>query len=225
MRALIAAALLTLASAVSAQTPDVIVVTGSATVQHAPDIAFVTVSVETRARTPRDAQRQNADAVSAVLKKLADAGVPRDALKTVGVSIQQQYDNNGRRVPTDVLARNTVEIATPDVARAGELADTAVQGGATALEGIRFDLKNRAGAEHEAIAQAVRDGAARAEVIAAAARRSLDRVIRIEDGRGAGNEPRPMMAMRVAAAPASATVAEPGLIEIHADVTLTYAMK
>jgi uncharacterized protein len=224
MRALIAAALLMAASAASAQTPDVIVVTGSAVVQHAPDVAFVTVSVETRARTPRDAQRLNADAVSAVLKKLGEAGVPRDALKAVGVSIQPQYDNNGHRLPTEVLARNTVEVATPDVARAGDIADTAIQAGATALEGIRFDLKNRAAAEREAIAQAVHDGGARAEAIAAAAGRSLDRVIRIEDGRGAGNEPRPMM-MRAAAAPASATIAEPGLIEIHAEVTLTYAMK
>ncbi len=224
MRALIAAALLMAASAASAQTPDVLVVTGSAVVQHAPDVAFVTVSVETRARTPRDAQRLNADAVSAVLKKLGEAGVPRDALKTVGVSIQPQYDNNGHRLPTEVLARNTVEVATPDVARAGDIADTAIQAGATALEGIRFDLKNRAAAEREAIAQAVHDGGARAEAIAAAAGRSLDRVIRIEDGRGAGNEPRPMM-MRAAAAPASATIAEPGLIEIHAEVTLTYAMK
>ncbi len=38
-----------------------------------------------------------------------------------------------------------------DVARAGEIADAAVQAGATSLEGVRFDLKDRAAAERDAL--------------------------------------------------------------------------
>src|SRR5262245_26402419 len=40
---------------------DAIVTTGQAMVKRAPDVAFVTLGVESRAKNPRDAQRQNAD--------------------------------------------------------------------------------------------------------------------------------------------------------------------
>ena len=49
----------------SSQVP-AIVTSGEATVRRAPDVAFVSIGVETRARTPREAQQLNADAMSAV---------------------------------------------------------------------------------------------------------------------------------------------------------------
>ena len=54
-----------------------IVTTGEAVVRRAPDQSFVTVSVESRARNPRDAQRQNAETMTAVQQRIAAAGVPR----------------------------------------------------------------------------------------------------------------------------------------------------
>jgi len=51
--------------AAGGQPPDrtpVIVTTGTAVVQRTPDVAFVTVGIESRARTPREAQQQNAAA-------------------------------------------------------------------------------------------------------------------------------------------------------------------
>src|SRR5207253_9201595 len=79
---------------------DAIVTTGQAMVKRAPDVAFLTLGVESRANNPRDAQRQNADEMTAVQRRLADAGVPRDALRTLGLDLQQEFDfANGRRVP------------------------------------------------------------------------------------------------------------------------------
>jgi uncharacterized protein YggE len=104
--------------------------------------------------------------------------------------------------------------------------DAVVQGGATSLAGIRFDLHDRAGAEREALRLAVADARARAEAAAAGAGRSVDRVIRIDDSRdSAVPPPRPMMTMvRTAEAPPQTPV-EPGLVEIHARVSLTVSMK
>ena len=202
---------------------DVIVVSGEATVRRAPDVAFVTIAVETRAKSPRDAQRLSADAMAAVLKRIADAGIARDALRTVGVRLEQEFDNaNGKRVPRDFVARNALEITLADVARAGEIADAAVQAGATSIDGIRFDLKDRAAAEREATRLAVVDARARADAAAAGAGRAIDRILRIEQGGSSGPSPRPIM-MRMSAE--SATQIEAGLIEIRADVTITVAMR
>ena len=65
--------------------------------------------------------------------------------------------------------------------RAGEIADAVVQGGATALEGIRFDSKDRAAAERDALRLAVADARARADAAAAGAGGSVDRILKIED--------------------------------------------
>ena len=61
--------------------------------------------------------------------------------------------------------------------------DAVVQAGATSIGGVRFDLKDRAGAEREALRLAVADARARAEAAAAGAGRTIDRVLRIDDTR------------------------------------------
>jgi uncharacterized protein YggE len=201
-----------------------IVTNGEAVVQRVPNLAYVTLTVESRARSPRDAQAANADAMSAVQRQITSAGVPQSALRTLGLWLQQEFDNaNGRRVARDFVARNMLEVRIDDVARAGEIADAAVQGGATSLGGIRFDLKDRAAAEREALRLAVADARARAEAVAAGAGRTVDRILKIEDlQRDGGIVPRPML-MRADAAPS--TSVEPGLIEIRAHVALTASMK
>ena len=195
-----------------------IVTTGEATVRRAPDVAYVTLAVESRAKNPRDAQRQNAEAMAAVQKQLAAMSIPKDALRTLGLWLQQEFDDaNGRRVARDFVARNTLEVRLDDVARAGEIADAAVQAGATSLNGIRFDLKDRSGAEREALRLAVADARARADAAAAGAGRAVDRILKIDDSRAEAIAPRPMAVLARSAA-AAVTDVEPGLIEIHAQV-------
>jgi uncharacterized protein YggE len=204
-----------------------IVTTGNASVRRAPDQAFVTVSVETRARQPREAQRQNAEAMAAVQQKIADVGVPKDAVRTTGYSIQQEFDySNGRRTPRDFAARNGLEIRLDAVERTGEILDAVVQAGATTVSGVRFELKDRAAVERDLLRHAVEDARARADAMAAGAGRTVDRVVRIDDGVRQPKFPGPApIVMRSAAADAAPTPIDPGLIEVHAQVTLTVSIK
>jgi uncharacterized protein len=219
------------AAAVRAQQPPsldlpVIVTIGEAVVRRAPDRAFITVSVETRAKSPREAQRLNADAMNDVQQRLTGARIGKDAIRTAGYDLQQEVDFvQGRRMPRDYVARNAVEVRVDEVARAGEIVDLVVQAGATSLTSIRFDLQDRTGAEREALRLAVADARARADAAAAGAGRSVDRVIRVDDSReSAAPPPRPMMAMTRATEPVQTPI-EPGVIEIHARVSLTVSMK
>jgi uncharacterized protein len=234
MRGMIASVLLIVASSVPALAQDAsapnavpsIVTSGEAIVRRAADQAILSASVETRARSPRDAQRQNAELMAAVQKRLADAGIAADAVRTTGYTVQQEYDYaNGRRIPREYLAHNGVEVRLNAIERTGELLDLLVQAGATSVSGVRFDLKDRAGAEREALRLAVIDARGRADALAAGAGRSVDRILRIDDTR-----PQPIvMPMRQELAAAKAadvtTPIEPGLIEIHARVVLTVAIK
>jgi uncharacterized protein YggE len=239
MHGMIAAALaavLMAHGAASAQAPDPpapqipsIVTTGEAVVRRAPDQAFVVVAVESRARNPRDAQRQNAEAMTAVQQRVAAGGIAKDAMRTLGYNIQQEFDYvDGRRISRGYVARNAIEIRVDAVDRTGEILDMSVQAGATSVTSIRFDLKDRAAAEREALRLAVVDARARAEAAAAGVGRNVDRVLRIDDTPQARIMPvqRPMMAMaREAAADASQTPVEGGELEIRAQVVLTMSIK
>jgi uncharacterized protein YggE len=205
--------------------PNVVVTSGEAVVRHAPDRAFLTVTVEARAKSPRDAQRQNADAMSAVQQRLTLARVAKDAVRTLGYDLEQEFDfTQGRRVPREFVARNAIEVRVDEISRVGELLDVAVQGGATSVSGVRFDIQDREKVERDALRLAVVDARSRAEAAAAGAGRTVDRILKIEDARDTGM-PIPRTIMTMKAADAAQTPVEPGLVEIRARVTLTASMK
>ena len=121
-----------------------------------PDRAWMTVSAESRARNPRDAQRRNVEAMTPVIDKLRAAGIPADAIRTIGYDLQQEWDFvNNQRVSRGYVARNTIEVRVDAIDRMGELLEMAVGSGATSVGGVRFDLKDRAKLEREALRLAV----------------------------------------------------------------------
>lgn len=209
--------------------PPVVVTTGEGIVKLAPDRAWVTVAAESRARSARDAQRANTDAMSAVLAKLKSMGFPPDALRTSGYDVQPEFDYvNGKQTLRGYVARNSVEVRVDDITIAGDVLEVAVSAGATSIGGLRFDLKDRVGAEREALRKAVADARGRADAAAAGAGLRVDRVIRIEEQRAGPIEPRPIMMARQAmvgnAEMATPPVA-PGEIEVRSTVTLTSTIK
>ena len=226
------ALMLTWASTVAAQDrmmmpagPPVIVTSGDAVVRRTPDRAFVTIAVESRARNPRDAQKQNADAATQVQQRLAQARLGQDAVRTLGYHLEQEFDVvPSGRIPREYVARNTIEVRVDDLSRIGELIDTTVRGGATSVGGVRFELQNRAAAEQEALRLAVADARSRAEAAATGAGLTVDRVLRIEDRREGIIVPQRALVMAARAADATTPI-EPGLIEIQAHVTLTVSIK
>jgi uncharacterized protein YggE len=230
IHALVAACLAAPAAAQEPVAPSVptVVTTGEAVLRRAPDRAFVVAAVESRARSPRDAQAQNAKAMASVQQRIADLGIAKEAVRTTGYNIHQEFDFvNGKRVPRGYVAYNGVEVRVDALERLGELLDAVVEAGATNISGVRFDLRDRAGAEREALRQAVADARARAEAAAAGVGRAIDRVLRIDDTRRepSPRPPMPMVALREAAQSAVATQVEPGEIEIHAQATLTVTLK
>jgi uncharacterized protein YggE len=205
----------------------VTVTSGEGSVKRAPDRAWVQVSVESRAKSPREAQKLNADAMSAVLQKLKGSGLSGEAIQTRGYDLQPEFDYaNGRQTLRGYVARNGVELRVDELARLGELIEQAVASGATSVGGVRFDLKDRASAERDALRLAVEDARRRADAAASGAGMRIERVVRIEEHRvSVSPPPRPMMAMRAEMAKDSAEPPiEAGELEVRSAVTLTAAM-
>jgi uncharacterized protein YggE len=233
MRHLFAIALLLLlpTAAAAQQAPDrdepVVVTTGEAVINAVPDRAWITITAESRANNPRQAQQQNAAAMAPVQDQLKAAGLPADAIRTVGYDLQQEFDfPNGRRVSRGFVARNTIEVRVDAIDRVGEFLEMAVGSGATSVGGLRFDLKDRAKVEREALRLAVADARARAEAAAAGAGQAIDRIVRISE-QGVSSPPMPVrdFALRAEAAQSAAPVISAGQLEIRAQVTLTASLK
>ena len=212
----------------SAAPADPVVVTnGEGIVQAAPDRAWITISAESRASSAREAQRRNTEAMTPVLSKLKSSGVAADAIRTVAYDVQYEWDFvNGKRVGRGYVARNSVEVRVDNVERVGEYLEVAVASGATSLGGVRFDLKDRAKHERDALRLAVADARAKADAAAAGAGRSIERIIRIEEGPIEGGPiPLPRMVRQELQVAAAAPPIETGQTEIRARVTLTAVIK
>jgi uncharacterized protein YggE len=207
------------------ENPPVVIASGEGTVKVAPDQAWVSIGAESRSKNSKEAQARNAAAMTAVQERMAALGIPKDAVRTTAIDLQMEYDyDNGRQTPRGYVARNTIEVRVDDFSKLGDVLDGAVGSGATNLHGLRFDVKRREQIEREAMQLAVADALARAEALASGARRTIDRVIRIEES-GGGGPPQPMMMeMRMQAKDASTPVAA-GEIAIRAQVRLTASIK
>ena len=225
---------LVLSSPVAAQQaptpgPAVIVTTGEAVVKQAPDRAWVTIAAESRARTAQEAQRLNTDAMTAVVEKIKASGIAAEAIQTTGYNLQPEFDYaNGKQTLRGYVARNQIQVRVDVLVKTGDVIAAAVATGATNVSGVRFDLKDRATVEREALRLAVRDARGRADAAVSGAGVTIDRVLRIEEHRDMGDIPRPMpmgMAMMRTEAAQSPVPLEAGEIEVRARVTLTVAIK
>ncbi len=219
--------LLASASDASAQTPlgpPVIVTSGQATVELAPDVAWVSIAAEARAATPAAAQKEAAAAMNAVRAALTRAGTTEADIRTTGYSMQPDMERSGGRSRViGYTARNQIEVKVVELDRLGAVIDAAGSGGATSMSGLRFDLADRAGAEREALRLAVEDAVFRARAIAEGARSSLGPIVRIdEESRFRPTDAREMMQTQMSAAE---TPVSPGLVSITAQVTLTVQIR
>jgi uncharacterized protein YggE len=208
--------------------PAVIVTNGEAVVKQAPDRAWVTIAAESRARTAQEAQRLNTDAMTAVVEKIKASGIAADAIQTTGYNLQPEFDYaGGKQTLRGYVARNQVQVRVDVLVKTGDVIAAAVATGATNVSGVRFDLKDRATVEREALRLAVRDARGRADAAVLGAGVTIERVLRIEEHREMG-EPRPMpmnVAMMRAEAGQAAVPLEAGEIEVRARVTLTAAIR
>jgi uncharacterized protein YggE len=206
----------------------VVVTAGEGIVQAVPDRAFVNVTAESRGSNPREAQRRNAELMKPVLDKLRAAGIPADSIRTTSYDLQQEWDFvNNRRISRGYVARNTVEVRVDTLDKLGEILELAVSAGATSVGDVRFDLKERAKLEREALRLAVADARARADAAAAGAGQSIARVVRIEEHSVVAPPP-PMPMMRVTAHGEAAQADVPissGQMELRARVTVTAELK
>ena len=220
----------------SAPAPPVVVASGEHRIKVAPDQAWATVSLQTRDSKAPEARQLAAAAMTTVTAALRKAGLAADAIQTIGFSLQPEYEYvNQRQRMKGFLVTNQVQVRIDDVSKVADVLDavgslTLPASSVVTIGGLRFDLKNRASVERDALKGAVEDAMARAKSMAAGAGLTLGRTLRIEELGGQVmpkfNEPVMMARAGVGGGAAQVeTPIEPADIEIRAQVNLTIEIK
>lgn len=193
--------------------------TGQASISATPDLARVTVSVETRGATAQEAANQNATQTTAVLGQLRQMLGANADIKTVGYSLSPiyVYPKDGAPVLQGYTATNSLQVSTVDLTLIGRVIDAAVQAGATRVQGIQFTLKDAQPTQTVALRTAAAQAKAQAEAIAAGLGVRTGAVLSAEEG---GSVVPVLYDATRAVGASTPTPVEPGLVVVTASVTV-----
>ena len=202
--------------------PPRIMTSGEAQIRVTPDRATVLVGVQTRAVTAAAAAADNARRQKAILDTLKAMGLGPDQLATQNYSVypEMKYEptgGNGRVTGYNVT--NTVRVELKRIDQVGNVIDAVLAKGANQVNSIQFTVSTAQDARRTAMADAVRDARADAEVLAKAAGGTLGTLLELTSN----SAPiRPMfgeVSMAMAKQDRATTPIEPGEQIITANVS------
>ena len=202
-------------------------VSGNASVSVPTDQAHVAFAMETQDATAAGAASSNATAMDRVLAALRSGGLPGLELETFGYRLQPQYSTDQQRVRrvAGYTASNNVRATITEVDAVGRLIDLAIGAGANRIANIAFSASDTEEARAQAMAEAVGNARAEADLMARALGYSLGPPLEV---RGGAQRPGPVP-MAFAAEAARAVQAVPTPIEagdetVTANVTIRFAL-
>lgn len=192
----------------------------------APDLATITLGVQTDGATAAGAMSANAAQMTKVIAALKKAGIAERDIQTSNLSVNPQYvyvENNPPKL-TGYQASNQVTVQVRDLAKLGQTVDATVNAGATNVGGISFGLQDPLAAENQARLDAVKALQAKADLYARATGYKIVRLVSLGEGGGyTPQPPMPMYAMAKREMSDSSPVSA-GELKVRVDVLATYEL-
>jgi uncharacterized protein YggE len=205
----------------------IVELTVTESVEAEPDLVRIGAGVTSDAPTAVEAMRANAQAMSAVVERIRQLGVPERDIQTTGISLGARYDYDQatqRQVFRGYQASNRVSIRLREIDRTGEVLDALVAAGATDLSGPDFLVEDNTAARAQARNAAMEAVSEQALSYARMAGFNDVRLLQIQEGASV-QAPRPMLReVSAQAAFDKATPVQPGLVEEGVTVTVTYEL-
>ena len=202
-------------------------VVGEGRVLVQPDVAHVSLGVESTAPTLSEAQADASTRMQAVVDALVAQGIARDDVRTNRLSVNPVYDRGDPSQLSGYRATNSVQATIRDLDRVGTIVDAVTAAGANRVDGISFAVDDPAPPKDEARALALANARAKAEQLASLAG---VRIVGVKSIVEADPAVRPVPTTRQAAAPATFDAAppppvEPGTQEVRTQVSVVYVVE
>lgn len=196
-------------------------------VRRAPDMATITLGVQTDGATAADAMRANAAKMTQVIASLKRAGIDPKDIQTSGLQLNPQYVYQENLPPrlTGYQATNQVTIVVRDLGKLGQVVDASVNSGATNVGGISFGIDKADAAEDAARLDAVKALQAKADLYAKALGYRVARLVTFSESGGyAPPPPMPMASFARAEMKDASTPVEAGEIKVSIGVSATFEL-
>jgi uncharacterized protein YggE len=206
-------------------------VSGAGEVKAQPDMAYVTIGVESRKATVNEARAEVNATVERVLALTKDLKIDPKYVDSTRLQVQPDYrwdEKTQRQVLQGYLVNRQIEVEVRDLDRLGTLLEKAVSAGANQVGGARLDSSRRKELERQALTLAVEDARLNADTLARAAGMKLGPVQNLSTS---GSSPMPMFSERamVAAAPPMADAADQSYkaaeMKFNANVSAQYELR
>jgi uncharacterized protein len=195
--------------ATAAETPlRLVSVTGSGEVKAQPDMAYVTLGVESRRPTLAEARTEVNLAVERILALTRELKIDPKQVDSTRLQVQPDYrwdEKSSQQVLLGYVVSRQIEVEVRDLDRLGTLLEKSVSAGANQLGEARLDSSRRKELEREALTKAVDDARLNADALARAAGARLGPVQSLS---AAGTMPVPMYSQRGMAIAAAAPMAD-----------------
>lgn len=159
----------TYANGATDQPPEhTISVAGSGKVVVVPDLATVRLGVVIERKTAKEARQAAAESMTKVVAAIKKLGIDEKDIATANVSLSPVYDYPTNQAPRirGYQLQNTVSVTVRDLDKLSDVLDNGVAAGATSVDGISFDVADRAASEAKARQAAVTDAKAKADTLA-----------------------------------------------------------
>lgn len=244
--ALLAASCAAKTTVVQSALPQGISVSGHGEAEGKPDIARVTLGIETREKVASEATERANQQMGSILTAIKQKGVPDEDIRTQNFSINFELEPSppgpypaeaeGRPAPagkpdsTDAAApgprgfyrvSNTVVVTVRKLDDLGALLGAATAAGANNVWGVQFDIEDPSKLEAEARSEAMAEAKSRAEQLARLAGVTLGRVVSVGDsGGGVGRADGYGYSMKAANVPV-----EGGQLTISQDVQVVFSIE
>ncbi len=202
-------------------------VNGSGKVTVSPDMATISVGVQTKDEEADKAMAENNVLIQAVMDTMAEFGIAAEDIKTTNFSVypRNEYDKDGEIKATYFMVNNNVNVKVRDLDILGKVLAAVVESGANTVSGVNFDISDREAAYADAMALAVENAADRAGILVEAAGGKLGEVKTINahiSGGGVVYMERASMDMAMAS---SEVPISPGEMDLSVDVTVVYVIE
>jgi uncharacterized protein YggE len=206
-------------------------VSGTGQVSATPDLAVVSLGVQTQAEEASTAVSENNAQMQDVISALEDADVAQDDIQTQVIRLSPRYQQpspqsgSTQQGPPELVgytATNIVQVTVRELDSLGDILDSAVQAGANQIQGISFEVSDPSDLVDQAREAAWTDAAHKAQQLAELSDSGLGMVLTISE---TSRAPTPIIERAVGGVAAAAAVpVQPGTQTIEVDLQVTWLL-
>lgn len=207
---------------------DVFSVSGEGKAVVKPDIANITVGINSDGTTVKQVQNKINSVINDVTNGLKKLGIDDKDIKTTDYSIYPTYDwTSGKQKITGFNASTNLSVKVRNIEKINEVVDSATTNGANQVSNISFDVDNKTELEETARREAVAEAKKKAEDIAKITGFKLGKIINYSENNA--TLPRAVgyggMNLKTMEASVADTDIQTGSSEIKITVTLSYQIE